>query len=79
MQILVHLPDELAGRFRAAVPPRKRSAFIAELLQTALPQDSDPLYQLALAVEEELGLNAEMADWEGVAGDGLETEDHEAR
>ena len=79
MQVLVHLPDDLAGRFRAAVPPRKRSAFIAELLQKALPQDSDPLYQLALAVEQERSLNAEMAEWDGVAGDGLEADTDETR
>lgn len=78
MQVLVHLPDELGNRLRAAVPARKRSAFVADLIRQALPEDDDPLYRLALDVEREERLNAEMAEWEGVAGDGLEP-DHAPR
>jgi hypothetical protein len=74
MQILLHLPDELAARFKAAVPPRQRSSFIADLLEQALPETDDPLYRLALEVEQDAQLNEAMADWDGVAADGLETE-----
>ena len=78
MQVLLHLPDDLASRFKAAVPPRQRSAFVAGLLQKALPEDEDPLYLIALEVEKDERLNAEMAEWDVVVGDGIEDTD-EAR
>ena len=72
-QILLHLPEDLARRFRSAVPARQRSSFVQKLLEEALPQESeDPLYLAALAVEEDASLNAEMAEWEeATVGDGL--------
>ena len=77
-QMLVHLPEELARRFRRAVAPRQRSKFIERLLEEALPADeggdSDPLYQAALAVEKDEALAAEMAEWEeAMLGDGIIT------
>ena len=73
MQILLQLPDDLAARFKASVPPDKQSSYVAELLEKALPAGGeDPLYLLALEVERDEALNEEMADWDGVAGDGLE-------
>lgn len=64
-QLLVHLPDELAVRFRRAVPPRRRSRFVQELIEAALPDETDdPLYRTALAVEQDEALNADMAEWE---------------
>jgi hypothetical protein len=75
-QLLVRLPEELVRRFRRAVPPRRRSKFIEQLLEQALPPedagDSDPLYQAALALERDDALAAEMAEWEGATlDDGL--------
>jgi metal-responsive CopG/Arc/MetJ family transcriptional regulator len=75
-QVLVHLPEELARRFRRAVAPRQRSKFIERLLDEALRakgiSDSDPLYQAALAVEKDEALAAEMAEWEqAMLGDGI--------
>jgi metal-responsive CopG/Arc/MetJ family transcriptional regulator len=70
-QVLVHLPEELVRRFRRAVAPRQRSKFIERLLDEALPSeavsDSDPLYQAALAVEQDEALAAEIAEWEGAS------------
>lgn len=61
-QLLVHLPDELAARFRRAVPPRYRSRLIQQLIEAALPAEADdPLYRTALAVERNDALNAGMA------------------
>lgn len=73
-QLLVHLPDELAARLRRAVPPRRRSRFVQDLIEAALPTEAeDPIYRAALAVERDEALNAEMAEWEAAAvGDGLE-------
>ena len=72
MQLLFHIPDDLAARFKAHVPARQRSEFIARLLETALPVEDDPLYRIALEVEQDTTLNAEMREWrEALAGDGL--------
>lgn len=77
MQMLFHIPDALAARFRQAVPPRQRSAFVAKLMEEALPEDGDPLYQVALAVEQDSALNAEMQEWrEGLIADGIRGTDY---
>jgi len=73
-QLLVRLPEELARRLKRRVPARSRSAFVQRLLEQALPPDDgddDPLYQAALAVEQDEHLAAEMAEWDTTAGDGL--------
>ena len=75
-QLLVRLPEELVRRFKRAVAPRQRSKFVERLLEEALPpdeiSDSDPLYQAALAVEQDEALAAEMAEWEAATlDDGL--------
>jgi hypothetical protein len=71
-QLLLHLPDDLVRRLRRAVPARRRSKFIQDLLEQALPPDgvieSDPLYLAALAVEEDGTLAAEMAEWQPATG-----------
>jgi metal-responsive CopG/Arc/MetJ family transcriptional regulator len=76
-QLLVRLPGDLAQRLRRRIPARSRSAFIQKLLEQALPADdwgNDPLYQAALAVEQDERLSAEMAEWDVTTGDGLEPE-----
>lgn len=73
MQVLLHLPDDLALRFKATVPRKARSAFVADLLAKALPEHDDALFRLALEVEDDPGLSEMASDWDGVAGDGIET------
>lgn len=76
-QLLVRLPEELARRLKRRVPARRRSAFVQRLLEQALPPDEgedDPLYQAALAVEQDERLAAEMAEWDTAVEDGLEPE-----
>jgi predicted transcriptional regulator len=75
-RLLIRLPDALVRRFKRNVSVRQRSKFIQRLLEYALPpedgSDDDPLYQAALAVEQEHELAAEMADWEvATIDDGL--------
>lgn len=74
-QLLIHLPDELAQRFRQAVPSRQRSQFVQDLLEAALPgPDDDPIYQAALAVERDEAFNEEMAAFEeATVDDGLKS------
>ncbi len=72
MQLLLHLPERLAERFKQAVPAKQRSEFIADLLEQALPEENAPLYRIALEVEQDAALNAEMLEWrEALVGDGI--------
>jgi len=52
MQILIHLPQDIAMRLKQAIPARKRSSFICELLKKSLPNIDDELYKLALKANE---------------------------
>ena len=74
-QLLLRLPDDLVRRFKRSVPSRRRSAFVQQLLEQALRSvqgDNDPLYQVALAVEQDARLTAEMAEWQAATvADGL--------
>lgn len=72
MQVLVHLPDDLADRFKSTVPKRLRSAFIADLLRKAIPEQNDALFKLAMEVENDPGVLELESDWEVTVGDGLE-------
>jgi hypothetical protein len=61
------LPDDLKRRFKRRIPSDRRSAFVQQLLEQALPPDQadyDPLYQAALAVERDTRLASEMEEWE---------------
>jgi metal-responsive CopG/Arc/MetJ family transcriptional regulator len=82
-QVLLRLPDDLVRRFKRAVPTRERSAFVRQLLESALPPedgDHDPLYLAALAVERDTALTEEMGVWEtATLTDGLTVEDTPAR
>ena len=72
MQLLLHIPDALAERFKQTIPARQRSDFVAKLLEKALPVEEDPLYLAALEVEQDMALGAEMREWrEGLIADGL--------
>lgn len=75
MQLLLHIPDPLAERFKQAIPVRQRSAYVTGLLEQSLPVENDPLYRIALEVEQDAILNAEMRDWrDGLMSDGLRGE-----
>lgn len=74
MQLLVRVPDDLGERFKQTVPSRQRSAFMRKLLEAALPPESDPLYRLALQVEDEAALDEDMSVWDEAVADGLDRE-----
>ena len=72
MQLLLHIPEALAERFKQTIPARQRSEFVAKLLEKALPVEEDPLYLAALEVEQDLALGEEMREWrEGLIADCL--------
>jgi hypothetical protein len=51
-QVLIHLPTDLAIRFRQSVPARNRSSFVRSLLEKYLPDTDEALYQSALRAQE---------------------------
>ena len=64
---LVQLPDEIATRLRATVPPRQRNRFIADLVAQALAHQEDELARIADEVTEEErdpALRHELGAWE---------------
>ncbi|MDO4840504.1 MAG: hypothetical protein Q3990_07520 [Desulfovibrionaceae bacterium] len=72
MQMLFHIPGALATRFKQRVPAGQRSAFVTMLIEQAMPEDEDPLYLLALELERDASLDAEMREWrEGLIADGM--------
>ena len=50
-QILIRLPNEVARRFRNAIPARQRSEFVRKLLEENLPNVDEHMYELALQAE----------------------------
>lgn len=50
-QVLIHLPTEVARRFRDAVPARQRSGFVRKLLEQNLPNVDEHMYKLAMKAE----------------------------
>ncbi|MDP2240468.1 MAG: hypothetical protein Q8K18_09960 [Burkholderiales bacterium] len=75
-QILIRLPEDVAARFKAAVPARQRNKFIADLVAKAVARQEDELTRIAAAVTDEELRNPELAqemrDWEATIGDGME-------
>lgn len=75
-QILVRLPEKIASRFKAVVPPRQRNKFISDLVQAALVVREAELGKIAAAVTrdelENTELVAEDSDWNTTLADGLD-------
>ena len=75
-QILIRLPEDVAARFKAAVPARQRNKFVADLVARAVARQENELTRIAAAVTDEERRNPELAqemrDWEATIGDGME-------
>ncbi|MGH7818131.1 MAG: hypothetical protein ACREOR_12135 [Candidatus Binatia bacterium] len=75
-QILIRLPEDIAARLKAVVPPRKRNKFVADLVTTAIVHHEEKLGRIAAAVTEEerksTKLRAETREWEATIADGIE-------
>ena len=74
-QILIRLPEDVAARFKAAVPARQRNKFVADLLATEIGRQEE-LTRIAIAVSDEERCNPELAqemrDWDATIGDGIQ-------
>jgi hypothetical protein len=72
-QVLIHLPTEVARRFRNAIPARQRSGFVRKLLEQNLPNVDDHMHKLALQAEAfERANPAESNELEATLMDGLD-------
>ncbi|MBU0456129.1 MAG: hypothetical protein KKA99_05090, partial [Gammaproteobacteria bacterium] len=71
---LISIPENLAARFRALVPPRQRSKMLVRLIEKEIAEKENELYACAKAVEKDEALTKEMEDWEITLQDGLENE-----
>jgi hypothetical protein len=58
------LPDTLAQRFLASIPPRKRSATVAKLLERELSDQEHDLETACLAANADEALNKEIDEWQ---------------
>lgn len=50
-QILIRLHNEVARRFRNAIPARQPSEFVRKLLEENLPNMDEQMYELAVKAE----------------------------
>jgi metal-responsive CopG/Arc/MetJ family transcriptional regulator len=71
-EMLIKIPEELAAKFKSAVPRGERSKVIAKLIEEEIRRRDDKLYKIALELEKNEKLNEEMKDWDITAGDGIE-------
>ena len=73
-KFLIRLPEDVAARFKAAVPSRQRNKFVAELVATAVACHEDELAKIATSVTNDEKRNPNIAretgDWEATVGDG---------
>ncbi len=73
-QVLIHLPTDIAKRFREAIPARQRSLFVSQLLEKNLPDIDEHMYQLGLKAEQFDHANPqESQDIEVTLMDGLDS------
>src|SRR5687768_3312559 len=70
-KVLISLPDQLALRMRATIPPRQRSKIITNLIEKEIERRERLLYECALAVENDTNLKQEMSEWDITINDGL--------
>jgi hypothetical protein len=73
-KVLLSLPDGLADRMKAIIPPRQRSKVIVSLLENEVKRLEADLYQCALEVENDQAMNSELEEWNTTVGDGIDAE-----
>ena len=76
VSILIRLPEEIANRLKAVVPPRQRNRFVSELVEKAVVEHERKLAVIADAVtaedRQDEAILSEFAAWEKTTiADGL--------
>ncbi|MBI2785840.1 MAG: hypothetical protein HYX60_05855 [Legionella longbeachae] len=73
-KVLISMPDKIASRMRASIPPKQRSKVIVELIEKEIEKREKALYECAIAVEQDKALSEEMNDWDVTLQDGFADE-----
>lgn len=64
MRVTISLPDALARRFQATVPPRRRSSTLARLLEAELSRREGELARACEAANADSFLAEEIEEWQ---------------
>ncbi|MDQ6959301.1 MAG: hypothetical protein Q9M24_09355 [Mariprofundaceae bacterium] len=64
MRITLSIPDEVAERFRSAIPPRKRSSVVVHLIERELDQRDKILAAACIAANRDESLRKEIDEWQ---------------
>ena len=71
MRITLSIPDDVARRFQAAIPPRQRSRRVTRLLEQARAKHNDSLAAACRAANRDKPLEREIWEWQAFE-DGVE-------
>ncbi len=71
MRITLSVPDEIARRFQASVPPRQRSRLVTRLLEQELAKRDNSLADACRAANRDTVLEQEIDEWQAFE-DGIE-------
>ena len=64
MRVTLSIPDAIAKRFRAVVPPRRRSRLVTRLIEQELAKCDDALAAACEAANSDETLAAEIDEWQ---------------
>jgi metal-responsive CopG/Arc/MetJ family transcriptional regulator len=64
MRITLSIPDALAHRFQAVVPPQERSRHVSRLIETSLASHEEALVAACQAANQDSELEREIEDWQ---------------
>jgi len=64
MRVTLSIPDSIALRFRAAVPPRCRSSLVTCLIEQELAKRDNALAAACSAANRDKALQKEIIDWQ---------------
>jgi len=64
MRITLSIPDAVAHRFQAVVPPRQRSRHVSRLIENSLASHEEALAAACQAANQDSELEREIDDWQ---------------
>jgi len=64
MRMTLSIPDAVAHRFQAVVPPRQRSRLVSRLIEASLASHEDALVAACQAANQDSELEREIEDWQ---------------
>lgn len=64
MRMTLSIPDHVAARFQAAVPPRQRSRLVTSLLENVIEKREDALVAACRAANKDAALEKEIDEWQ---------------